>query len=641
MNVADQARAAGRKIHVAAPGDVAAAINAGMAEVIGWPFAVTSGRLFDLAGKQTAAFASVVHTAKQGFAPGDDIPADNAMAVIDVVEELDINELRASHARLLVAKHLEKSAAPQTRETPVATVTLTIIFARKARTSIETITDELNRLNEPLPHSEWIDMVAVSDTAVVSYGCQLAGQFSLGGILPPSRGVKYSPAWYVIPTMLASRDGTFNKVVAFIVSYIVFFSPGTAYLNFNDLLEGTSKNLVTSFGYQYNLSGDLVPVPRNQYVERLLPPRPIIIESRGKKELLASLVYVPWQDGGVVLSRGKLPLEGLLIFLGKEALKNGGVIRTGPDTQVSHVLPITPVMFAEMVDRLRNQSNMIVRQVEPKYTMEKLADEGTTTPFIARLFVGLLYIRESAYPDQTERLAFDGLLNQVLTPLLSARVSAQEIEKTWSGHLAKIEAGQAVRMEGGSLRSDGDDHRALRKEVNNFLHEAAKAMKEGGQKIGKSTGKNIGFLFQGAGTYATGLRALQASDPSLASYVQQTRDMWSERLINARNDLEHGGWTLPRIAYKQRNGKIIAQQPAIDGTPVLEFVRTMLDRVSCFTEDFIVHCLQAKLPSDISLAEIPLPERAIEAPERFRITLAHGGLPLWTIVYAARRFEET
>lgn len=642
MNVADQARAAGRKIHAAASGDVAGTINAGITEVIGWPFAATSGRLVDLTGTATEVFTSVVHTAKQGFVAGNDIPADNAMAVIDVVEELDINELRAAHARLIVVKRLAKSRPPQAGA-PVATVTMTIIFARKASLPVETITDELCRLNEGLPHAEWIDMAAVSDTAVIAYGCQLAGQPILGGILPPARDAKdsFSPAWYVIPTMLASKDGTFNKVLAFIVSYVVFFSPGTSVLNFNDLLVGTNKTVVTTFGYQYNLSGSLLPVPRDQYVDRLLPARPVIIESQDRKELLSSLVYIPWQDGGVILSKGKLPLEGLLIFLGKDALKKGGVIRTGPDSQASHVLPITPALFAAMLTRIRNQSNMSVRQVSPKYTMEKLADEGTATPFMARIFMGLLNIRERAYPDRTERDVFDGLINQVLTPLLSARVSAQQIEKIWSGHLAEIEAGRAVRMEGGSFHIDGDDFRNLRKEVNNFLYEAAKAMKEGVQKVGKNTGKDIGFIFKKPNSYAAGLQALQASDPALAAYIQQTRDIWSERLINARNDLDHNGWTLPRITYEQRDGKIIALQPAIDGTPVLEFVRTMLDRVSCFTEDFIVHCLKAKLPADIGLTEIPLSERTANAPERFRLTLVKGGLPVWKLFYPTRSFEET
>jgi hypothetical protein len=67
----------------------------------------------------------------------------------------------------------------------------------------------------------------------------------------------------------------------------------------------------------------------------------------------------------------------------------------------------------------------------------------------------------------------------------------------------------------------------------------------------------------------------------------------------------------------------------------------MLDRVSCYTEDIIDYCLQAKLPTDTRLTEIPLTERTIDAPERFRLTLVNGGLPLWKLGYPAGRFEET
>jgi hypothetical protein len=64
---------------------------------------------------------------------------------------------------------------------------------------------------------------------VISYGCQFAGRSDMGGIMPPSKGVKqrYSPAWYIIPTMHATGEGTFNKVASHIAGYTVFFVPGT------------------------------------------------------------------------------------------------------------------------------------------------------------------------------------------------------------------------------------------------------------------------------------------------------------------------------------------------------------------------------------------------------------------------------
>jgi hypothetical protein len=326
MTIADRARTAGRKIQDAAFTDVGPLLNASIAEVIGWPFTISGGRVVDAAGKVTECFATVVHTTKKGFAEDNDIAADKVCAVIDVLEGMGVADLRESYGRVLEAKRLEKSPAPDVGKTPVATVIMTVIFARSLNVALEVIAEELQRLNEGHPHHEWIDMVAVSGVGVISYGCQLAGQSSLGGVFPPAKDAStiHLPAWYIIPTMQASKEGTFNKVLAFIVAYTQFFSPGVSVPNFNELLRGVCSNVVTLKGYQYNLAGELMPVPRERYADRYLPPRPMLVEARGSKELLATLQYVPWQDGGVIVLKGKLPLEGLMIFLGKEALRKGG-----------------------------------------------------------------------------------------------------------------------------------------------------------------------------------------------------------------------------------------------------------------------------------------------------------------------------
>jgi hypothetical protein len=67
----------------------------------------------------------------------------------------------------------------------------------------------------------------------------------------------------------------------------------------------------------------------------------------------------------------------------------------------------------------------------------------------------------------------------------------------------------------------------------------------------------------------------------------------------------------------------------------------MLDRLCSFVEEVSAHCLQQKMPAAITITEVPQAERRPEAPERFTITLAVGGLPRWAISYHATRFEET
>jgi hypothetical protein len=47
------------------------------------------------------------------------------------------------------------------------------------------------------------------------------------------------------------------------------------------------------------------------------------------------------------------------------------------------------------------------------------------------------------------------------------------------------------------------------------------------------------------------------------------------------------------------------------------------------------------MPTGITITEIALARRLKEAPERFRVTLASGGLPAWQIVFHSSSFNET
>lgn len=210
----------------------------------------------------------------------------------------------------------------------------------------------------------------------------------------------------------------------------------------------------------------------------------------------------------------------------------------------------------------------------------------------------------------------------------------------WKAHNEAIAAGELTRVQGGSIHVDGDFGREFRKDVHAFLYDAARALKEGMQKTGKGMGRDIGFMFKKLSSYQTGLVALRAVDPILATYIQQTRDDWSERLIKARNDLDHNGWVLPRIAYEIRGAGVVAHQPVIDGLPAVEFVVLMMDRLSCFVEEFTAYCFQSRMPEGVTITQVPLANRPAEAPERFMLTLQEGGLPIWILSYSAARFEE-
>jgi hypothetical protein len=396
---------------------------------------------------------------------------------------------------------------------------------------------------------------------------------------------------------------------------------------------------VTLFGYQYNLRGDLVPVPRQFYNDRYLSPRPFLVESQ-KGEVLAAIQYLPWADGAAILLHGKLPLEGLLVFFGSKVAGRGSVIRL-KSGQISYVLPVTQTDFIDWLKRIQRQSNMRVRQDPGRFVVQKLADEGASSPFMARIFIGVLHLRDQIYPDPAKRNSFDEPYDYMTSALSSARESAQRLATLWNGHQETVASGKIAKMDaGGNIHIQESVDKDLRSEIETFLNAATRCMKTGMQQIARELGVSIGFLFQQKDSFEKGIAELQATDADLASYLQQTR-VWSEPMLKSRIDLEHGTWVLPRTGYAATSGTVKANEPMVAGKPVSEFVSFTFDRLCCFVEEFSSHCLRRKMPVGIILTEIPLTERVAEMPERFRITLADGGQPAWRIAFHLSRFENT
>jgi len=318
-------------------------LNRTLGRLLGLPFEVTSGRVIDRDGNKTETFASVVYAVSEdGRAPDPHaIPADAAAAVVDACEDLDLEKFRAAYGRIAQAKRLKKSVASRLKEIPNTTITLGIIFALRSALPLEDFAEELDRLNTQTPSQDRPDMVVVASTGAVHFAVQFPGESLSGDFLPPAEGAlaAFTPPIYIVIVMRPTGAYTFNKMLAFLIAHLSIFSPGANLPACAQILEGVPQHAVTISGYQYNLSGDLLPVPRQFYNDRYLPPLPVRIEDqRGK--LLCTLQFLPWQDGGAILLKGKLPLDGLLTFLGNEALQRAGIVKR-PDEQISYVLPIT------------------------------------------------------------------------------------------------------------------------------------------------------------------------------------------------------------------------------------------------------------------------------------------------------------
>jgi hypothetical protein len=620
------------------------ALSTFIAKFVGWPFSTARGFVIDEDGNRTDSFACVIHTtpATKGGPDAGGFPADGVAAVIDAIENLDLESLRLAFARIAQAKRLKKKPAPRVAGAPpTTTVTLGILLGQRSDVPLETLGEELDRLNAAAPGRERLDMLVVASTGVINYGVQFPSESVTGDFLPPGEGAleAYTPPMYIVMVMRPSGDFSLNKMMAFLIAHLEIFSPGAKVPRWIEVLNGVTPNVVTLWGYQYNLAGELVRVPREFYNDRYMAPLPVAIEDE-KGNLLGLLRFLPWQDGAaILLEQSKLPLDGLLVFLGAAALKRGGIMRL-KNSQISYVLPITQSDFGQMLARIQRQSNIVVRPIQPNWTVQKVADEGSSSPLMARLMIGMLRLRDNVF-DHTNRDPFDKAYDFVLKSLFSARDAMRQLTKVWQEHERKVNAGEVARVERNAIHVDESVDRELGQEAEAFINAAARAIKKGMQEVAAVLGVNIGFLFQKQAAFEAGVAALQASDPALADYLRQARTVWSELLQDARNAVEHEGWTLPRVLYTRIAAGVQATEPQIAGRPVTEFASFILDRLACFVEEVTAHLLMRKSPALMALAEIPPPDRKPDVPERFRLTLANGGMPPWVISFHASSFDET
>jgi hypothetical protein len=635
--VAEQIRAAGNSLLAALrdPGsNMNERINATLNEFLIWPFRADAANIVDNQGGK-ASFDTVVYTGA-GTAPQamTSIGSDAAAAVIHAVRGLDVDEIRAGYENLAKVKRLKRTHVPG----PINTSPVGIILAVDSALSVKEIAEAIVEENKNRPSTEWPDMVAVLTKGAVNYAMQMEGGPIMGLFTLPN--FSYSgrpvPPMYIHVFMRGVGPLSFNAVCGLLFMHLMTFSPGTRLPTSQAVLDGNPDLGMTFGGYQFNLEGMLVPVPKEEYLAGLYRPLPFRIED-DKGNLLSHIYAIPWQGGAAIKLTGKLPLAGFLPFLGRVA--SDAQIFEQKDGAISSVLPIGKAEFRELLRRIKAQTNMTVKPEEPKMVVSKMSDEGTSTPVIGRLSLGILRLRDNVFSDGAQREKFDEAYQVVFTTILNVRENAKKIAEMIEAHRAGIVSGRTARIKGHTINIDENIDMPLHSAVAEFLNGSVRVLKDAMQRLLIVLELDVGCLYRKIGGFKMGIAKLRKTDPHLADYLEKTR-AWSEPLINLRNDL-HDGWLLPKFTYKEIEGTIEIGEPQILDETASAFVNRMSDRVFCFIEDVLVHALQARMPTELSIAEIPIANRNAERPERFEPTFIRGGATIWRIAYHESLFDET
>jgi hypothetical protein len=503
--ISDSLRHAGRKIASTEEHGLAAALNAALDSVLP-EFYVGPGIVVDADGARSGEFSSLVATE----APDADgaVHADAVAVAVYACKNLDASSLADGYKQIAAVRRLRKTPSAVDSQT---TNTLGLIVAARTDLSLDEVAKEMRELNHGVEDDWRPDMAAIFAQGVVSYGMSFFDEPAVGAYLQPKAGTRLAPPINVHLIVTETETDALNKLCGLLSGHLAFFAPSVPRPDMRSVLDGAPQNAAIAWTYQYDVARKLADA---RAVESDAPAYRIE-DPRGTP--LCRLRFQRWQDGGIIVAEGGLPLSGLLALTGK-----GFPTTTFPRAggrQLSCVLPIVERDFVELMGTISKRSTgMVVRAELPQFAIVKLLDEGTSTPFVARLYMTPSTIRDAAFTSKDEIAEYDKLFQFMLNHLVDVRKTAQAIVSLWTTYAARVASGEIARYDN-ALHIDEPIDQPLNAHVKSFVLDAARAAKKMQHLIGVpiSEGQAVQQRTGGIEGHRSYSRRLPEREPKVAA----------------------------------------------------------------------------------------------------------------------------
>lgn len=226
--------------------------------------------------------------------------------------------------------------------------------------------------------------------------------------------------------------------------------------------------------------------------------------------------------------------------------------------------------------------------VSPK--LEKLADFGTSEPWVARIWLGLSELVSVLQLPERQKQNFREANNEIAEELSSAFIA-----------LGKIKSLEA---------SDTKTILEIRKEYSDLYDHLWRSYKDRFQNTALVLGYDIGFLFKDDKKFEKESVEFTKNNPKIPDKFRKMlkidRRIWQNGLSTFRNDY---------IQHRKIGKEIEALYYQI------EAAETTFNNVWQTIEDTLVALIQSKIDYPIILVDIPEEKRNSSCPKRFTFNL--------------------
>jgi hypothetical protein len=332
--------------------------------------------------------------------------------------------------------------------------------------------------------------------------------------------------------------------------------------------------------------------------------------------------------------KGKIPLNAILLLVSKER----PMTIPSEGFQYSMVLKATRHDFENWPSVIESKSDMKAELVVPPlFEVRHFMDEGTSEPFMARLFLAPLEMQQSVMPP-TAKQQFDEFWSGCIYPALDMRKAMLAIRNLVENHKKALVRKSIVRKKGKQVFLTERIDNPLRSQVAQLLEMASHVL-ENLPGVMKFLGVEMSFYSAKETRFLKGLEKAQMERPELAEYLMR----WRPRILAIQEQfqkLRYSGWHLPNILYVEEGDTFAMKELKIEDLPVAEFAEKVFNEVAVGLEELIMYALQGQCKGSLMIDEIPLAARDPKNPQRFKRNVK-GAAMAWELKWSGKGFYES
>jgi hypothetical protein len=259
------------------------------------------------------------------------------------------------------------------------------------------------------------------------------------------------------------------------------------------------------------------------------------------------------------------------------------------------------------------------------FTVKKILDEGTASPFPARLMLQMFEFRDAVFNIDKEKSDFDKAYKPIIENFQELNSSIKKLRLLRENHIRDLHSGIVIKN-----RSDNqiDIEKTIDSEYKSGVKDVfikGEMTISGLKKVGEFFGVNINFFFGKEKKFNDGSQELLQTHKNNAKFIidkiKLARETWYSDFNEYRNAFEHDYVNFQEVEYKRSvNGNFEAIFPKIsDGSDLLDVLEKIRDRILELVEDSLMFLFSTKLKPFQVIRVIPENERNPNIVKKYAI----------------------